>query len=427
MQILDLISNPRLTIEMARNKVLQDLRAGQILHARVLTPSAHNRVKLQIGTAEIIARTQTSLTQGQRIVLDVVKTGPLPELRLLQQYSVRDIQSSALRTILPRQIPLQDLFRSLQHVHKAITRISIPSGGDKPLPSRATAVPDRPTAAPARQKVSAEVIQLLRNMADSGSIQKSSDRIGPELLNRVATVIGSNASSGKPPSPALLRQLFFDSGIFLEPKLIAGQPPGNDLKATLLLLLLQLRTTLAQHERPAPLPNGQGGEQQNQPQQQDSAITKLLNLLLRQTEGGLARIQLNQLNSLPSEDGSKVAWHFELPLRNADGFDSFKIQLERESNHEIDAQHRWRININFDLPPLGPVQAQISLQGEEVSTLFMTEAKESAELINRHLPTLDQAFTQAGLNVGNLAAQNTASVNTQGIQSYPHQILDEKA
>ncbi len=416
MQIFDLISNPRLTVEMARNKVLQDLRAGQILHARVLTPSAHNRVKLQIGMAEIFARTQTSLTQGQRIILDVVKTGPLPELRLLQQTSMSDIHASALRTILPRQIPLQNLFRSLQYVHNAITRVAIPTANDSAMQSR-------PATTNTRQKVGSEVLQLLRNITDTGSIQKTGDRLGPELLNRVATVLGSTTTDGKVLSPSILRQLILDSGLFLEPKLAAGQPPGNDLKATLLLLLLQLRTTLTQHERPV----STSGEQQSQPQT-DSAISKLLNLLLRQTEGGLARIQLNQLNSLPPEDGGKTVWQFELPLRHTDGFDSFKVRIEREGGNGIPALHHpWRITINFDLDPLGPVQAQISLQCEEVSTLFMAERKESAELIDQHLPILDLAFYQAGLKVGHLTAQKTGSISIDRPQLSPRPLLDEQA
>jgi hypothetical protein len=259
-------------------------------------------------------------------------------------------------------------------------------------------------------------------MTNSGAIQKSGEHLGPELLNRVATVLGSTAPGDKGLSPSIVRQLFLDSGIFLEPKLAAGQPPGNDLKASLLLLLLQIRTAMTRQQRPTP----QSGEQQSQTQA-DSAINKLLNLLLRQAEGGLARIQLNQLNSLPPEDGSKVVWQFELPLRHADEFDSFKIRIEREDGNNEQAQHCWRITLNFDLDPLGPVQAQISLQGEEVSTLFTTERKESAATIDQHLPILSQAFSQAGLRVGHLTAQKTGSAAMEEPQLSPHPLLDEQA
>ncbi len=416
MQISDLISSPRLTIEMARNRVLQNLQAGQILHAKVLTPSAHNRVQLQIGTAEIIARTQTNLSQGQRIILDVIKTGPLPELRLLQQSGMREVHASALRTILPRQIPLQNLFRSLQQLHTAIA---------KATPSDLS-IQTQPTASNTRQKVGDEVLQLLRSITtESGSMQKTGDRIGPKLLNRVAAILGSTATSGKATFPSTLRQLFIDSGIFLEPKLAAGQPPGNDLKATLLLLLFQIRTAMAQTQQ-LERPTAPTGEQHNQPQA-DSATTKLLNLLLRQTEGGLARIQLNQLNSMPPEDGGKPMWQFELPLRHQDGFDSFKVKLEQESSNDAAAQHRWRATINFDLDPLGPVQAQISIQGEEVSALFLTEATESTNLIDQNLPNLDLAFSKAGLKVGHLAAQKSSGVTLEERHPSPRPLLDEKA
>ncbi len=438
MKIPDLISNPRLAVETVRTNVLNNLRPGQILHASVLTPTSQNSVKLRIGLAELVARTQVSFTPGQRITLDVVKTGVLPELRVLPQVETRQFQAEALRTALPKQIPLPRLFQNLQILSSTVAKnVPIPafskgeaSGAQGTKPSLIQLL-STALQSPRANKGDVEVLQTLRNLVGTESLQKVGERLGPEVVNRIKTVLENTPTRSEVSSPPLLRKIIQESGLFLEPKLVAGQPPEVDLKSNLLLLLLHIRNRLEQFVLPEQkdLPVHERSSQPP-PSPLESGISKLLNQLFRQTEGSLARIQLNQLASLPSEDGNnRQVWQFDIPVRHPNGFDNFQLKVEREQHQgkKRDARHRWRVSLHFDLESLGPVQAQVTLLGEEVSALFLAERKESATLIEQHLSALDLAFSRAGLKVGHLAAKKSDKVHSEMPNAFPHRLLDEKA
>ncbi len=438
MKISDLISNPRLAVETVRTNVLNNLRPGQILHASVLTPTSQNSVKLRIGLAELVARTQVSFTPGQRITLDVVKTGVLPELRVLPQVETRQFQAEALRTALPKQIPLPRLFENLQILSSTLAKnVPIPAfskGETSPAQDAKPALIKLLSTALQSSRATkgdVEMLQTLRNLAGTESLQKVGERLGPEVVNRIRTVLENTPTRSEVSSPPLLRRIIQESGLFMEPKLAFGQPSGADLKSNLLLLLLLIRSRIEQfvlpeqkdlqvHERPSQPP----------PSPLESGVSKLLNQLFRQIEGSLARIQLNQLASLPTEDGNnRQVWQFDIPVRHPHGFDSFQLKVERERHHgkKRDTAHRWRVSLHFDLEPLGPVQAQVTLLGEEVSALFLAERKESATLIEQHLSALDLAFSRAGLKVGHLAAKKSGKVHREMANAFPHRLLDEKA
>jgi hypothetical protein len=434
-KVSDLIANPRLAVETIRSNVLNNLRPGQILHASVLTPTSQNSVKLRIGPAELVAQTQVPFTPGQRITLDVVKTGVLPELRLLTQTeTTRQFQAEALRAALPKQIPLQRFFDNIRTLSNTLAKnvpippfskaIAVPADGVKStlLPLATSALQSSQT-----NKLDIEMLQTLRNLTGSESLQKIGDRLGPELINRIKTVLENAPNRNQVASPPLLKKFIMESGLFMEPKLAGGQSPGPDLKSNLLLLLFHVRNQMEE----LVLPEQRGTAAENRPQASplDAGLSKLLTQILRQTEGSLARIQLNQLSSLPTDEGSRQVWQFEIPVKHPEGFDNFQLRIEREQSHseKKGAQHRWRLSLHFDLDPLGPVQAQITLLGEQVSALFLTERKESAALIEQQLASLERAFSRVGLKVGHLAAKKSGNVFTEMPNSFPHRLLDEKA
>jgi hypothetical protein len=454
-KVSDLIANPRLAVETIRTNVLNNLRPGQILHASVLTPTDQNSVKLRIGVTELVARTQVPFTPGQRLTLDVIKTGLLPELRVLPQADTRTLQAQALRAALPKQIPLPRLFDNLQALSSTLAKnVPIPAvskGVTTPAQWAKTLLPQvlpsslRPSNATRLdtnilqtlrnlsggesplKKMDGEMLQALRSLAGTGSLQKIGERLGPELINRIGTVLENSANRNEMASPPLLRKIIQESGLFMESRLAAGQSTGSDLKSNLLLLLLHLRGQL--EEFALPDQRGVVAEERAQASSLEAGISKLLTQLLRQTEGGLARLQLNQLASMPAEEGNRQVWQFDIPVRHPDGFDGFQLKVEREQAHGKgkDARYRWRVALHFDLEPLGPVQAQITLMGEEVSALFLTERKESAAVIEQHLSSLDRTFSQAGLKVAHLAAKKSGKVLPESPNSFPHKLLDEKA
>ncbi len=98
---------------IAREQLLPELKLGQILQARVLSENLNGNIKLQIGNSKVIAQTQLAATPGQTLTLQVDKTGPLPELKLLALTSMQEIQTQAIKSVLPRQRPLSELFANL--------------------------------------------------------------------------------------------------------------------------------------------------------------------------------------------------------------------------------------------------------------------------------------------------------------------------
>ena len=407
------------------------------MRAEVLTVSGNGNITLRIGGSEVSARSPVTLNPGQQILLDVIKTDPLPELRLVLQASVHQIQTEALRSILPKQIPLPKLLQTLQQLVAPGTRL--PTGQEAQaqvqalLASRLPSAAATGTAAP-REAALAELQNILQGTANEPSLRRLFEQLGPEIAQRVNRVLQTGPARDGEISPVRLREWLLQSGLFLEANLAAGRPPGNDLKADLLTLLLQLRTRLEQ-ELTQKLDRGPVGPETGARTQTsgepESAITKLLHLLLRQTEGSLARVQLHQLSSLPTDDGTRHVWQFELPIpRPHGGHDEFLVRLERERNPNADDTegYRWRVTLNFDLARLGPIQAQLSLlEEQEVSTLFLAERDESAQLIKEQLPLLEQALTRAGLRIGSLAAQQSGKLDTEPHHRFPQPLLDEKA
>lgn len=129
--------------------------------------------------------------------------------------------------------------------------------------------------------------------------------------------------------------------------------------------------------------------------------------LLRQTEVALARLQLHQLASQPRDaERSLLEWLFELPVRRGDDIDLWSVRFTREQTQretqKRKAQHKWSVQLAFDLPGLGPVQAQVTLHGERVSTRFWAGNEASLPLFRENLQSLQKMFGHVGLEIGKL-------------------------
>ncbi len=428
MDIPNLTISSRLTLEPSAISSLKNLQPGQLLHANVLSDSSQNLVKLKIGTAELIARTQVSLKADQRITLDVIKAGTLPELRIVREPVIREYQTDALRSILPKQMPMQRLYSNLQAVYTNIVR-SLPQLGanlsiQQPS-SAAQAQINTPTISSGADK---EMLQALQSITDKGTQPTLARQFGPKLIQAASNILAAAIPNSGNITPSQLRQAILGYGLFMEAQLAAGQPPGASFKGDLLQLLFQIGNML-KLDKNQTQPQLAGSGAQSTASQMESGFIKLLEMLFRHAEGGLARVHLNQLASLPAEDNSRQAWQFEVPIRHQDQVDSFLVRLEQEQakNRGDDTKPVWYVTLTFNIDPLGPIKAKISVCDDEVSTLFLAERSESAEILNKRMSELGQSFTDSGLNVGKLFARHgeTESETTQPTTRSP--LLDEKA
>lgn len=152
--------------------------------------------------------------------------------------------------------------------------------------------------------------------------------------------------------------------------------------------------------------------------------------LLLQAETALARVQLAQLAAVPREaDRSLIEWLFDIPVRHGEDIDIWSARLKRDAR---DKDHKrgqrsaqWTVQLAFDLPGLGPMQAQIQLHGERVSTHFWTLDTDTLPLVREHLHELRQALLGAGLEVAEVDCQAGRIPDT--VQPPQPPLINEKA
>ena len=157
----------------------------------------------------------------------------------------------------------------------------------------------------------------------------------------------------------------------------------------------------------------------------------LLEQLLQQTEGGLARILTQQLHAA-SQDPQRPLWLLELPVRHKDGVDVFDLRIQRDAEEKHSgagpAHHTWTVMLAFDLQGLGPVRAQVSLVQDQISTFWWADQASTVDLFHQHLELLQHRITAAGLKVNKLHCQHGIPDTTQTPRNVPisNVIVDEK-
>jgi hypothetical protein len=334
-----------------KTQLLNNLRLGQIFPATALSENLNGNIRLRIGITNLTAQTQLSVRPGQSLLLVVKKTGPIPELKLLTQPSQKQLQASAFKQVLPRQQPLSGLFEKL------IDGITLSI--EKPIPA----------------SVSQEI---------------------KALLSRLPSV-------EKPGFRQQFREAMLQSGIFSEAHLFHGRSSGSDIKLNLLKLFALIQPLLPQQR----FIKGQTTRPRN-PSNVKMAEPPTLDFLTdlhKQLDGALARIQLNQLSSLPQEDPTRQVWQFELPILQGDRIDLFQIRVTREGSWSQEGKAAsWDLILRMNLMPLGPMRIQLRLQRSVISTLVWSEKATTTELVTANLPNLQVTFERAGLEVKKIAA-----------------------
>ncbi|MET0091586.1 MAG: flagellar hook-length control protein FliK [Candidatus Thiodiazotropha sp.] len=402
---------PPLPTATTTRALLQNLQPGQILHGTALSENVEGAMQLRIGVARLTAQTTLSVKPGQPLLLQVEKTGELPELKILTLPSQKTLTAMALKTTLPRQQPLPQLFQALT---QTLSKPDTP-----PLPT------------PVRQAVEQLINQMVR-------------------LN-------------DPEFKAILARALPMSGNQTESLLLRGNPNPQDLKLNLLRLVALVRGFISQapsltaaqqaalrpglglqsqgtpqsvpqstpQSQTAPLPSPQGPApmpgQTPTAAVESNPTVKLLLDLFKHLDGAVARIQTNQLHSLASEDGGRPIWQFELPIRHDNGVDLFQFRISPDAQHASkDVSSGWRLTLHMNLTPLGPMKVQLHLIGERVSTIIWSQNPGTSERVGQHLDTLRRGLESAGLEVTKLASYQGSADNEHELPS-DHTLLNEKA
>ena len=247
-------------------------------------------------------------------------------------------------------------------------------------------------------------------------------------------------------TPKGLAQALANSGLFLEAKLLTGQNPTltPDMKSDLLKLIAQLtpglpantnlNAIIATNTLAQALPSfvrsalGMLGQVSAKPlptsfplperllQSQDGEGD--LEHMLRLAAAAVSRLQSHQLSSLEqtglTDDGRLLStWQLEIPMRNLQDIVPLQVKFQREEAPEKEQPHErrdeheprqqlWRVELAFDMEPLGPLQIQAQLIKGSLSSQLWAERPYTASLIESNLAGLRERLLASGLNVGDL-------------------------
>lgn len=378
-------------------KLLNSLKPGQLLLAKVLAQPRPDIARLLIQDIAVSAHTSRPLPAGQQVRLTVLKTGDTPELRVLEPQRALSSQD-VLRLALPRQLPLRDTLAGLRELAPRLMPVLSGSARD-----------------------------IFKTLLD-------------------------NTPALRDLTPKQLRQQVRDSGIFTETRMAAGQPPeSGDRKVLLMRLAAALPRPATPTGQPtAAAPAGQtsqanpigralllGAAAENIQQAAAATSDRLtpeqlaIQRLWQLVDAGIARIQTQQAASLPADRDSRPAFQLEIPLALPGGeLQAVELRIEQEEARQEEdgetGETGWLVTIGFRFEALGAVKAGVRLADGRIYTTFWCEQADAVARFERMLPALQRNLEAAGLDVGGLAAsQGTPPIGDAGLRPRS-QLLDER-
>ncbi|MDU9033886.1 flagellar hook-length control protein FliK [Pseudomonas corrugata] len=438
----------KVTLDSGRQTTVQATSAQPLPQGTSLAVTQPSASNLAITVQQAVASSVATLTR--------IDTTQLPVGTLLQG---KVITSQALPQ-LPGQPAVYRSLVSLLNTAQAGSTLDI----DSPQPLRigtllSAQVQDAQAlkfiALSNRQEQLAVSQQLLTQVSRQGSLDSlisalqelpATDGTGVELRAAVTRLLANLPDVQQLSTPKGLAQALAASGVFLESKLLAGQPPSlaADLKGDLLKLIAQLTTTLpastnlgaviAANTLAQALPSfvrnalGTLGQVSAKPQPTSFPLPSRLlkgqddegdlEHLLRLAAAAVSRLQSHQLSSLEqtglTDDGRLMStWQLEIPMRNLQDIVPLQVKFQREETPPREQpnerredreakQQLWRVELAFDLEPLGPLQVQAQLLSGSLSSQLWAERPYTADLIGRNLAALRERLVTCGVNVADL-------------------------
>jgi hypothetical protein len=365
--------------------LLKQLQVGQVLQGKVVAQVQPGLLRLQIAATELLARSQVQIAEGTRLKLEVVQRSPMPELKIIQAPTIRDIQLRAMRSALSRQLP------------------------------------------------PADVRQALHSMRQQPLTERQAD-----AMRQLVTVLQNSGLKPEQLTAPQLRQAVNQSGILHESRLLqttlgstaapagaTAQTAPTDTKMQLLQVLTQLAPELALKQQRS---GKQASAAEIAARARESVGDNLLSRLIRLIEGSISRVQLQQTAALPLDDSPRQAWQLDLPIHLPDESTEAMLRIQRESAGSDDAtEQTWSVNIAFQFDSIGTLQCRVALAGDRVSTTFWCEREQTHLRVERRLPTLRQALEAQGLEVVHLAGVLGEPPEPLINVPRPDLLLDERA
>ncbi|MCW6055710.1 flagellar hook-length control protein FliK [Pseudomonas fragariae (ex Marin et al. 2024)] len=394
----------------------------------------------KVMTSQVIAQAVNQLA-GQN------PAAATPTYRSIVMLLNTALAGSSLTIESPQPLTVGSLLSAQVQGNQALNFVALPGRFDQ------LAVAQQLSAQQNRQGSLDTLINALQNL-QSGSPTSNSPAISAPLQASIDQLLADLPDVEQMTTPKGVAQAFNASGAFLEARLLAGLNPAQmpDMKANLMRLIAQIlpglpdnmsygaaaaSNTLARtmpnairnalgtlglvaaRTQPSifPLPSRTvgGGEKEDD-----------LEILLKLAAAAVSRLQSHQLGGLEqtrsNADGTQVTtWQLEVPMRNAHDIVPLQVKVQREDKPDQEAaedrdgieikdtrEKLWKVDLAFDLEPLGPLQVHAQLLRGTLSSQLWAERPDSAALIEHELGYLRERLIACGLEVGELACSHGA-------------------
>lgn len=419
----------------------RQLPAGTLLQGKVLTTQVAAQNVAQLAGQSLGQSSASTQPANYRSIVILLNTA---------------LAGTSLTVDSPQPLRVGSLLSAQVQNSQALNFVALPNRLDE------LALAQQLSTQQSRQGSLQGLITALQNMPAPAA---DGDDLSPSLRSSIEQLLADLPDIPQMTTAKGVAQALNASGLFMESRLLAGQNPTlvPDMKANLLRLVTQLLPglpgnvsydaaaagntlarampsvlrsafgTLGLVAPPSdtinfPLPPRTLGH----PDGKDD-----LEMLLKLAAGAISRLQSHQLGGLEQTrthaDGTQVTtWQLEIPMRNAHDIVPLQVKVQREETPERDehsdtpvqeAKEReklWRVELAFDLEPLGPLQVQAQLIAGSIASQLWAEREGSAELISSELDNLRARLVACGLNVKELECNR--GVPPQG----PRTVLEQR-
>ncbi|KAA8694714.1 flagellar hook-length control protein FliK [Pseudomonas syringae pv. tagetis] len=406
----------------------QQLPVGTLLQGKVMTSQV-----IAQAVNQLAAQNPAAATPVYRSIVMLLNTA---------------LAGSSLTIESPQPLTVGSLLSAQVQGNQALNFVALPGRFDQ------LAVAQQLAAQQNRQGSLDNLINALQNLQSASPANAGNSGISAPLQASINQLLADLPDIEQMSTPKGVAQALNASGVFMEAKLLAGLNPAQlpDMKANLMRLIAQIlpglpdntsygaaaaSNTLARampnsirnalgtlglvaartqpSSFPLPSRNVSGGEKEED-----------LEILLKLAAAAVSRLQSHQLGGLEqtrtNADGTQVTtWQLEVPMRNAHDIVPLQVKVQREDKPDQEAaedrddvdikdtrEKLWKVDLAFDLEPLGPLQVHAQLLRGTLSSQLWAERPDSAALIEHELGYLRERLIACGLAVGELACSHGA-------------------
>jgi Flagellar hook-length control protein FliK len=410
----------------AVSSVSTDLRPGQTLLAEVIKLLPQQSILLalqQTGKVSVpleldISRLSSSFRPGQQLLVQILSNSPLSVALQTPNQTSSETMVSQQRRLMPMVLAqppqLQNVINALPELKNMLpVQNAVSQLWQNIRELQTVQQPANLQQAIQQSGVFLERQLLQPNPSLTGDFKANLLKLAAALEGQIRqTANGQINAQNLPPEirtalinllnqPAALQQL---PSHITNALLAGGQTPAQ-LLTTLLARQGSVGATVTNNQ---PM-NSQNApvHQINQNAQFQAGVTELarLQVLLREVETALARVQMNQLNMVREADSptQQQVWLMDVPLRDKQQLQWMQLQFQQGNKQNQQDEEQWQVTLNLETQNLGKLRASIGLQSSVVSVALTAEDPKAVALLEENIDLLREKLAALDLQVQQLS------------------------